>query len=118
MVNPGICPFTHYGLDESFGFSVCLWRVGPGSNVFKTKALTGSLEGEGFVAGSVVGHDALDLDAKALVIGDSGFEESDGAAAGLVGLDLGKGGARMVVYGDMHMVPADAAILCLPDTMA
>jgi len=105
-------------LDKAFGFAVGLWGIGLGADVLKAKPLAGSGEGFGFVAGPVVGHDALDPDAKAFVINDGGFEEGDGAAALLVGLDLGEGDTGMVVYGDMDMVPADATVTGLADTVA
>ena len=46
----------------------------------QAQPLARSSEGEGFVAGAVVGHDALDLDAEARVVGNRSFEEGDGAA--------------------------------------
>ena len=41
----------------------------------------GVAEGAGFVAGAVVGHDALDGDAEACVVGDGGLEEGHGASS-------------------------------------
>ena len=57
----------------------------------------GVAEGEGFVAGAVVRHDACDGDAEAGVVGHGRFQEGDGAALLLVGQDLAEGRARGVV---------------------
>ena len=48
-------------------------------------------EGEGCVAGAIVGHDARDGDVKASIVGTSCFEEGDRAEGGLVGHDVGEG---------------------------
>ena len=66
---------------EALGLAVGLGRIGLGADVLEAETLAGRAEGEGLVAGAVVGHDALDLDAEALVVGDSGLEEGDGAVA-------------------------------------
>ena len=52
-------------------------------------------------------HDALDLDAEAVVVGESGLEEAGGASLLLVGHDLGEGDAGVVVDGDMDELPAE-----------
>lgn len=62
-----IGPLTQASLDEALGFSICLGCVGLGSDVPEAEAFAGPAERERFVAGSVVGHHALDLGAQALV---------------------------------------------------
>jgi hypothetical protein len=93
LVRFGVGPFAQAGLDEALGFAVGLWRVGPGADVFEAKPFAEPAEGEGLIAGAVVGHDALDLDAEALVVGESGLEEGGGAALSLAGHDPGEGDA-------------------------
>ena len=46
--------------------------------MLEAKPATGIAEGEGSVARAVVGHDTLDDDAEAGIIGDGGLEEGDG----------------------------------------
>ena len=72
-------PFSECGLDESLCFSVGFRGVWPGPDVFQAQLLAGVSEGEGCVAGTVVGHDACDGDAQRCVVGDGGFEEGDRA---------------------------------------
>ena len=73
----GCCvgPFSEGWLDEALGLSVCLWRIGFGSDVLEAALFAGVTPGEGFVAGTVVDHDPLDGDAEAGVPGDCGFQE-------------------------------------------
>ena len=93
----GIGPFTQGGLDEAFGLSVGAWCIGFGADVLDGEVFAGIAPGEGFVAGAVVGHDAFDGDAEALVVSDGGLEEGYGADGPFVGLDLGEGDAGMIV---------------------
>ncbi len=69
FVGSGIGPFAQGRLYEAFGLAVCFWGIGFGSDVFEAELFAGVFEGEGFVAGPVVGHDALDGDAEAGVPG-------------------------------------------------
>jgi hypothetical protein len=66
-------------------------------------------EGVGTVAGAVVGHDARDLDAEALVVVDGRREEGGGALLPLVGQDTGEGDPRGVVDADVDELPTRAA---------
>ena len=89
----GIGPFSESGLDEAFGLSVGFWRLGFCAYVFDPEIGASRCEDLCFVAGVVIGHDAGDGDAKALIVGEGGLEESDGAAGLLVGQDLGESAA-------------------------
>lgn len=64
-------------------------------------------EGEGFVAGAVVGHDAIDPDAEAGIVGNRCLENGDCTYRLFVRLDLGEGNARGIVDGDMDIFPAE-----------
>ncbi len=79
-------PFAQGGLDEAFGLSIGPWCVGFGADVLDAKGFAGIAPGEGPVAGAVVGHDAFDGDAEALVVLDGGLEEGCGADAFSSGL--------------------------------
>jgi hypothetical protein len=81
--------------------------------VAQAEALAGAPEGEGFVAGAVVGHDPLGGDAEACVIGDSGLEEGNGAASAFGLHDPAEGDAGGVVEGNMDELPTDAAVVAL-----
>lgn len=56
LVFLGIGPFAQGGLDEAFGLAVGLWRAGSCADVPEVESLAGVAEGEGFVAGAVVGN--------------------------------------------------------------
>jgi len=84
----------------------------------KPEPLAGPSEGKGFVAGAVIGHDALDGDAEVRIVGDSGLKEGDGAALALALHDPAEGNPRGVVDGDVDELPTDAAAVALAGTVA
>ena len=71
-------------MDEALGLAIGFWCVGFGADMLHLEYLASCGEGEGLVAGAVVGHHPFDPDAEALVVGDGGFEEGNGAALLLV----------------------------------
>lgn len=81
------------------------WRIGLGAYVFEAEPLAQPAESEGLVAGSIVGHDAPDLDAEAFEVGESGLEEGGGAASPLTVHHLGEGDTGGVIDGDMDELP-------------
>lgn len=64
FVGLGICPFAQCGLDEAFGLTICLRRIGFGADVFDAEPPQRLGVSMGTEACAVVGHDALDLDLK------------------------------------------------------
>ena len=66
--------------------------------------------GFGDVAATVVGHDAVDAHAQAGVVRHRLVQELRRSSAPFIGLDEGEGHARVVVDGQVHHVPADAAV--------
>src|SRR5207244_3751305 len=65
------------GADEALGFPVCLGAVGPRAQVTDAESAAGDgVEGRA-VAGAVVAEQPLDLDAMAVVEGDSAAQEAD-----------------------------------------
>ena len=78
-------------------FPLVFGGVGPGSDALDLEFFAGFGEVLGSIAGTVVGHDALDGDAEAFVVGDGGLEEGGGALLSLVWQDLGEGDAGVVV---------------------
>lgn len=93
-------------MDKAFGLAIGLRSIGLGADVLETEALAGFAEGDGFVARTVVGHDPLDLDAQACVVGDRGLEEAHGAALSFVLHDLAEGDPGSIVDTDVDVFPA------------
>ena len=93
-------------MDEAFGLSDCLGHIGFCADVFDSKLFAGVAPSEGFVARSVVGHEALDLYAERRIVSDSGFEAGYGAGGFLIWFYLCEGDAGMIVDGDMDELPA------------
>src|SRR5258708_18138243 len=122
VIGVGVCggvgPLAQRGLDEALGFSVGLGRIGFGPDVLQAEAFAGAGEGEGFVAGAVVGHDAHDLDAEACVIGEGGLEEGRGALLPLIGHHFGNGDAGRVVDADVDELPAEPFAAPAPIALA
>src|SRR4029450_11386634 len=100
------------------GLAIGLRRIGFGADVAQAETFAGPSEGEGLVARAIVGHYALDLDTEAGVIGDRCLEEGDRAALLLVRHDLGEGDAGVIVDADVHVFPAEAALLTLASPVA
>jgi hypothetical protein len=112
LVGLGVGPLVQRGLDEALSLAVGFRGVGPGADVLEVEPLAEPAEGEGLVAGTVVGHDALDPDAEALVIGERGLEEGGGTASPLAVHNLGEGDARSIVDGDMDELPTGPFAAC------
>ena len=117
-ISDGIGPFPEGGLDEALGLAVGFGRVGLGAEVFDAELPAGVAEGEGFITTAIVGHDAGDGDAEALVIIYRRLEEGDGAVRLLVGFDFGESDPGMVVDTDVDELPADAAAIALSGPIA
>jgi hypothetical protein len=79
VVGASVGPFTQAGLNEAFGLAVSPWRIAFGEDVLEAELLARFREGSGAVARTIVGHDALDLDAQAGIVGNGGLEEGNGA---------------------------------------
>ena len=108
VVDVGIGPLAQCGLDEAFGLPVGPGREGAGVAMAEAGLRTACVEGSGAVTPTVVGQHAADTDAEMLAVGKRGGEKRGGAGGRLVGVDLGKGHAGMVVHADMDVFPAGA----------
>ena len=93
-------------MNEAFCLSVGAERIGPGVEMEQPEACASLGEASPAVAGAVVGHHGSDPHAKLAEVGDGGLEEVGDTGAGFVGIDLGEADAGVVVYADMHAVPA------------
>src|SRR5258708_3097590 len=118
MIGLRIGPLAQASLDEALGLAVGLGRIGLGSDVFEAEPLAEPAEGKRFVAGAVVSHHPLDLDAEAFVVGESRLEERDGTVLSLGGHDLGEGDARVVVDRHMNELPAESFAPRSPITLS
>jgi len=108
----GVGPFAERGLSEALGLAVGLGCVGLGADVPDSETFAGALEGEGFIATAIIGHDAVDAHAEALEVGDRSLEESYGAAPLLIGEDVDAGDARVVIDGDVCELPRRPPVPC------
>ena len=117
-VGLGVSPFPERGLDEALGLAVGFRRVGLGADVLDAQLLASIAKGESLVAAAVVGHDAGDGDAEAVIISHSRLEKGNGAIGLLIELDLGEGDAGMIVDTDVDELPADAAAVALASAIA
>ncbi len=78
--------------------------------MFEAELLAGLAKGSREIARAVVGHDALDLDAQACVVGHRRLKEGDGAGFSLVPHHPAKGDAGCIVDTDMDELPTDAEV--------
>src|SRR5438270_7960418 len=109
LVEPGISPFVEGGLGEVLGLAVGAGSVGAGAEMANAELTTGSGEGKGVVAGSVVGEEAPDANPESGVVSDGSVEESDRGIGAFVGIELPESDAGMVVNGHVQQLPAGAA---------
>src|SRR4051794_9739352 len=90
-VDRAVGPAVEHGADEAFCFAVCLWPVGPGSEVFDAEVAAGDRVDDAAVAGAVVGEDPFDRDAVAAVVVGGPLQEGGGGRGFLVEEHLGVG---------------------------
>src|SRR4029450_8883248 len=100
------------------GLAIGLRRIGFGADVAQAETFAGPSEGEGLVARAIVGHYALDLDTEAGVIGDRCFEDGNRAAPLLLRHRPRAGGGGVIGDADVHVLPADAALITLASAVA
>src|SRR4051794_38688738 len=107
----GIGPFAQRCLDKPFGLAVGLGRVRPGSEVLETELLASFGEGPGAIAGPIVGHDSLDRDPQARIVGDRRLEKGHGTGLPLILHHPAESDPGGVVDTDVDELPAGAAAL-------
>src|SRR5262249_7686010 len=106
------------GWNEGVGLAIGLGGVWLGADVLEAETFAGLLEGEGFVARAVVGHDTLDRHAQARIVDDCSLQEGDRASPFLVLHDLTEGDPGSVVDADMHILPARPLATCAQVALA
>ena len=110
LIRACIGPFASDGLDEAFGLAVGLRSVGSGEEMFEAQLLADGGEALGAISRTLVGEDALDLDAMSLVEGDGLMERGQDAGSFFIGKKTGESQARMVIDGDVEGLSAGAGI--------
>jgi len=110
LVGASVGPFASDGLDEPFGFTVCLRPVWASEAVFDAELATGGGEVFGTVGGAAIGQDALDLDVVKSVEVDGLVEGVEDAWDFLVWEDAGKGEAGMIIDSDVEAFDACAGV--------
>src|SRR5689334_7736941 len=108
VVGAAVGPFAQGSLDEAFGFAVGAWSVGASETLANVELLAEAAKAARAIAGTVIGEQAGDGDAEAGIVVDGGLQEGGGGRGLLIGKDLGEGDARVIVDGDMHVLPAGA----------
>ena len=77
-------------------------------------ALTSGPELMGAIAGAVIGHDALGLDAEGAEVGQGAFQEEDGALLAFIRHDLSESDPRGVINADVDELPPGTTDLVAP----
>jgi hypothetical protein len=93
LVEPGVCPFSDCGLDEVFGFSVGSRSIDACSDVPGIEGVALSFEAVGDKTGSVVGHDAAQLDVESSEVFGCLAQEKAGGNRLFIGHHDGEGDA-------------------------
>jgi hypothetical protein len=108
-VSVSISPFAQGGLDEALGFAVGFGGVEASEAMLEAEARDFGAESGGAVSGAVVGVKTLDANPEVGKEGKSEVEEGNDAASGLVRKDGGEGETRVVVDGDVQILPTGPA---------
>ena len=105
----GIGPLAEQGLDEALGLAVGPRRVGPRPEMAQLEVRTRGAKESGHVAAAVIAHHPANDDAPGRKPGQGPAEKGGAGGRELVGQDLDVGDATVVIDGDVHVLPADAA---------
>ena len=84
----------------------------------QTKRFTGGSECVGFIATAVVCHHPFDPDLQLAIPGNSLVQEGHRVFLAFRGQHLAEPEPRMIVYTDVHELPADAAGVALAGAVA
>jgi hypothetical protein len=107
-IRVSVGPFAERGLNEALGLAVGFWRIRSSEAMFETEGGDGQAHGARAVARAIVWIDALRKDAVAAEEGEWGMKESNGALGALVWEELCEREARMVIDGDVEILPTGA----------
>jgi hypothetical protein len=93
-------------LDETLGLAVGTGGEGLGEKVLESMGLAEAEESVGFVAGAIIGEQALNADAEPGVVGNGSLQKSGCGRPFLVRKNRQEGNAGMVIDSDMKILPA------------
>ena len=110
VIGTGIGPLAGDGLDEAFGFAICLRSVGLGEEMLEAELAAGSSEGFGAIGGTAIGEDLLDDDAMSGVKGEGLVEGVENALSLFVGEQTSEGEAGVIINGDVQAFDAGAGV--------
>jgi len=111
-------PLAQGGLDETFGLAVGSRRIRSGAMVLELAQQAGVSELAGAITGAVVGQQSADTDAVSREEVERGVEKGDSGLGFLIGQQLGKGHAGVVVDGDVESQQARMFVLAAQSTIA
>src|SRR4029453_18514864 len=105
-VRDAIGPFPQRRLDETLVLAVGLRAIGSSEAVLDAQGATGSRERPGAKRGPVIGQHPAHSDADSCEIGSARAQKADCRSLALVGMDLRKPDASMIVYPPKQKLPA------------
>ena len=114
----GVGPFAQRGLDEALRFAIGFWRVRFGAQVLDFEQAQCLGVATGSEAGTIVGHDALNLDAMGPEEAQRVEEKAQAGAALFVRQDFRVSHAGVIVYRQMQIFPANTAAVALTFAIA
>jgi hypothetical protein len=104
-----VSPLAQRGLDEALGLAVGPGSIGSGAQMLEAQFAASAGEGVATKTRTVVGHDAFEFHAEALIMGHGLLEEGDGGGPLLVGENGGVGQTGMIIDGDKDEVVTGVA---------
>lgn len=110
VVGAGIGPLAQAGLHQAFGLAVGARGIGARAQVAQTEATGQTPEAARPVTGAVVGQHPLESHAQTAVVAERADQSLAGAGSALVRLDGGEGHPRVIVDGQVDVLPADAPV--------
>lgn len=112
LLGEGIGSLAQSTLHEPLGFAVGLRPVGAGESLLDPQFPTGGCEALGAEHPTVVGQQALDLDAQRAVVGDRISQELLGVQMRFLRIHVSEADARVIVdRHEQHLPPRSAGLL-------
>jgi len=111
-------PLAQGGLDETFGVAVGSRGIRPGAMVFELAQRAGVPELAGAITGAIVGQQSADRDAVSREEVERGVQKADSSFGFLIGQQLGKGHAGVVVDGDVESQQARMLVFAAQSAVA
>ena len=104
LIGPRIGPFSQRSLDEALDLAVGARREA----VLQAQFSMGFCQPIRAISWPVVGEDDFEVDAQPSIIGQRRMKKSNHQLPFFVGIGGGEGDARVVINGDVHILPTRA----------